>query len=140
DVRAPSEFAHGHIPGAHSLPIFDNDERAQVGTTYKEKGHAAAVLLGFDIVGPKWSGFIRGALEKAPEKKIAVHCWRGGMRSGAMAWTLDFYGFEVYQLEGGYKAYRNKVLSQFEKTYRLQLMGGMTGSGKTALLQELRRK
>jgi tRNA 2-selenouridine synthase len=137
DVRAPSEFAQGHIPGAHNLPIFSNEERAQVGTTYKQKGHDAAVLVGFDITGPKWSGFIKEALQHAPDKKIAVHCWRGGMRSGAMAWALDFAGFEVYIVVGGYKRYRNWVLEQFEKDYRLQLLGGLTGSGKTLLLQEL---
>lgn len=137
DVRSPAEYEHAHIPGAHNLPIFSNEERAQVGTTYKQQGHDAAVLLGFDITGPKWSGFIRQALQHAPEKKIAVHCWRGGMRSGAMAWALDFYGFEVYLLEGGYKRYRNYVLEQFDKEYRLQLLGGMTGSGKTVLLHAL---
>jgi tRNA 2-selenouridine synthase len=140
DVRAPAEFEQGHIPGAHSLPIFSNEERAQVGTTYKQQGHDAAVLLGFDITGPKWSGFVQQALQHAPAKKIAVHCWRGGMRSGAMAWALDFSGFDVYLLEGGYKAYRNRVLAQFEKEYSLQLIGGMTGSGKTALLQALGKK
>ncbi|NCI47194.1 tRNA 2-selenouridine(34) synthase MnmH [Sediminibacterium soli] len=140
DVRAPSEFEQGHIPGACSLPIFSNEERAQVGTTYKQQGHDAAVLLGFDITGPKWSGFIRQALDYAPDKKIAIHCWRGGMRSGAMAWALDFYGFEVLVVTGGYKTYRNWVLSQFEKTYALQLIGGMTGSGKTTLLHALADK
>jgi len=76
-------------------------------------------------------------MEMAPEKKIAVHCWRGGMRSGAMAWALDLYGFEVYQLEGGYKQYRKWVLNQFEATYSLFILGGMTGSGKTRILNEL---
>jgi tRNA 2-selenouridine synthase len=140
DVRAPSEFAHGHIPGAHNLPIFSNEERAQVGTTYKQQGHDAAVLLGFDITGPKWSGFIKEALGHAPDKKIAVHCWRGGMRSGAMAWALDFAGFEVWLVSGGYKSYRNWVLDQFAKEYPLQLLGGLTGSGKTVLLKELASK
>lgn len=140
DVRAPAEFAQGHIPGAYNLPIFSNEERAQVGTTYKQQGHDAAVLLGFDITGPKWSGFIKEVLQQAPDKKIAVHCWRGGMRSGAMAWALDFAGFEVYLVAGGYKRYRNWVLEQFEKKYPFQLIGGLTGSGKTALLQALNKK
>ena len=89
DVRTPAEFAQGHIPTAFNLPLFSNEERVQVGTTYKQESREAAILLGFDLAGPKWSGFIRTALEKAPGKKIAVHCWRGGMRSGAMAWALD---------------------------------------------------
>lgn len=140
DVRAPAEFQQGHIPGAGNLPIFNNEERAQVGTTYKQQGHDAAVSLGFDITGPKWSGFIEQARGLVPGKKLAIHCWRGGMRSAAMAWALDFSGFDVYVLEGGYKSYRNWALEQFAKTYPLQLVGGMTGSGKTTLLQELEKK
>jgi tRNA 2-selenouridine synthase len=109
-----------------------------VGTTYKQVGKDAAILLGFDLTGPKWSGFIRRALEIAPGKKIAVHCWRGGMRSGAMAWALNLYGFEVYVLEGGYKNFRKWVLDQFLLPHELFILGGMTGSGKTKILDELR--
>ena len=138
DVRTPAEFEHGHIPGAFNLPLFSDEERVSIGTTYKQAGKEAAILLGFDFTGPKWSGFIKQALEMAPEKKIAVHCWRGGMRSGAMAWALDLYGFEVYRVEGGYKQYRRWVLDQFEATYSLYVLGGMTGSGKTRILHELR--
>src|SRR5687768_7144340 len=138
DVRTPTEFEHGHIPGAFNLPLFSDDERAAIGTTYKQIGKEAAILMGFDFTGPKWSGFIRKALEMATEKKIAVHCWRGGMRSGAMAWALDLYGFEVFRLEGGYKQYRRWVQEQFEATYGLLILGGMTGSGKTRILTELR--
>jgi tRNA 2-selenouridine synthase len=138
DVRTPAEFEHGHIPGAFNLPLFSDEERVSIGTTYKHAGKEAAILLGFDLTGPKWSRFIRQALEKAPEKKIAVHCWRGGMRSGAMAWALDLFGFEVYRVEGGYKQYRRWVLDQFEATYALVVLGGMTGSGKTRILHELR--
>ncbi|WP_267296597.1 tRNA 2-selenouridine(34) synthase MnmH [Parachryseolinea silvisoli] len=137
DVRTPAEFAQGHVPGAFNLPLFSNEERITVGTTYKQVGKEAAILLGFDLTGPKWSGFIRQALAAAPQKKIAVHCWRGGMRSGAMAWALDLYGFEVYLLQGGYKQYRRWVLDQFEVTYALVVLGGMTGSGKTRILHEL---
>jgi tRNA 2-selenouridine synthase len=138
DVRTPAEFEHGHIPGAVNLPLFSNEERVKVGTTYKQAGREEAILLGFDLTGAKWSGFIKEALSIAPGKKIAVHCWRGGMRSGAMAWALDLYGFEVYVIEGGYKKYRNWVHHQFEKRYRLQILGGMTGSGKTRILRHLK--
>jgi len=137
DVRTPAEFAHGHVPGAFNMPLFSDEERVSIGTTYKQVGKEAAILLGFDFTGNKWSGFIRQAMEMAPGKKIAVHCWRGGMRSGAMAWALNLYGFEVYQLEGGYKQYRRWVLDQFETTYSLFVLGGMTGSGKTKILHEL---
>ncbi|MDB5018118.1 MAG: tRNA 2-selenouridine synthase [Mucilaginibacter sp.] len=138
DVRTPAEFEHGHIPGAFNLPLFSNEERVKVGTTYKQVGREEAILLGFDLTGAKWSGFIKEALLIAPDKKIAVHCWRGGMRSGAMAWALDLYGFEVYVIEGGYKKYRGWVHQQFENQYRLRILGGMTGSGKTRILQQLK--
>lgn len=137
DVRTPAEFAHGHMPGAFNLPIFSNEERVEVGTTYKQQGKEAAILLGFDLTGNKWSGFVRQALEMAPEKKIALHCWRGGMRSGAMAWALDLYGFEVFLVKGGYKSYRRWALEQFEEKYPLLVLGGKTGSGKTKILQQL---
>jgi len=139
DVRTPLEFAHASIPGAFNLPIFSNEERVLVGTCYKQKGREEAILLGFDLTGQKWSGFIKEALEIAPDKKILVHCWRGGMRSGAMAWALSLYGFEVSLLEGGYKRYRNWVLDQFKKEYPLMVLGGMTGSGKTNTLLELNK-
>jgi tRNA 2-selenouridine synthase len=137
DVRTPAEFSHGHMPGAFNIPLFSNEERALVGTTYKQAGKETAILLGFDLTGAKWSGFIRQALAIAPRKKIAVHCWRGGMRSGAMAWALDLYGFDVYLLEGGYKHYRRWVQRQFEETYQLWVIGGLTGSGKTKILHQL---
>ena len=137
DVRTPAEFEHGHIPGAFNLPLFSNEERAQVGTAYKQLGREDAILLGFELTGQKWAGFIRQALLIAPGKKISIHCWRGGMRSGAMAWALSLYGFEVLLIDGGYKSYRRWVLQQFELRYRLLVLGGMTGSGKTRLLQQM---
>lgn len=140
DARTPAEFAHGHIPGAVNLPLFSNEERVQVGTTYKQTGREEAILLGFDLAGPKWSGFIKDALAAAPHKRVAVHCWRGGMRSGAMAWALNLYGFEVFVITGGYKKYRAWVHQQFEKLYQLKILGGMTGSGKTRILHQLKNK
>lgn len=138
DVRTPAEFAKGHIVGAYNIPLFSDDERVQVGTTYKQQGREPAILLGFDLTGSKWSGFIKQTLEIAPGKKIALHCWRGGMRSGAMAWALNLYGFDVYLLEGGYKKYRRWVLDQFGQKYNLLILGGMTGSGKTQILHQLK--
>lgn len=138
DVRTPLEFDHAHITGAHNLPIFSNEERVKVGTTYKQRSREEAILLGFDLTGPKWSGFIQQALTIAPDKKILIHCWRGGMRSGAMAWALNLYGFEVYLLEGGYKKYRNWVLEKFSENYPIIILGGMTGSGKTQTLVKLK--
>ncbi|QNK63097.1 tRNA 2-selenouridine(34) synthase MnmH [Pedobacter sp. PAMC26386] len=137
DVRTPAEFEQGRIPGAFNIPIFTNEERVLVGTTYKQVGREQAILLGFDLTGNKWSDFIKQALEISPGKKICVHCWRGGMRSRAMAWALELYGFEVYLIEGGYKNYRRWCVTQFEIPYQLTVLGGMTGSGKTKLLHQL---
>jgi len=138
DVRTPAEFEQGHIPGAFNIPLFTNDDRVKVGTTYKQQGREQAILLGFDLVGDKWSGFIRQALDIAPGKKIALHCWRGGMRSGAMAWAFNLYGFEVFLLEGGYKSYRRLALDKFAETFNIYILGGLTGSGKTKVLHHLK--
>ncbi|MDB5123875.1 MAG: selU [Mucilaginibacter sp.] len=140
DVRTPAEFEQGHVCGGYNIPLFTNDERVQVGTTYKQVGREQAILLGFDLVGTKWSGYIKQALEIAPGKKVALHCWRGGMRSGAMAWALNLYGFDVYLLGGGYKKYRRWVLDKFGEKLNIVILGGLTGSGKTKVLLELKNK
>ncbi|WP_439880508.1 tRNA 2-selenouridine(34) synthase MnmH [Pontibacter sp. MBLB2868] len=137
DVRAPKEFEAGHIPTAHSFPIFDDEQRAKVGTAYKQQGHDPAVLLGLDLFGPRMSGFVKEATKLAKDKELLVHCWRGGMRSGAMAWLLDFSGFNVHLLQGGYKTYRHLVLEQFSLPRKLLILGGLTGSGKTDILPYL---
>ncbi len=140
DVRTPIEFGQGHIRSAYNLPIFSNEERVEVGTCYKQRGREEAILLGFDLMGPKWSGLIKRALKFAPTKRIAIYCWRGGMRSGAMAWALNMYGFDVYLLGGGYKKYRRWVLNTFTESFWLLILGGMTGSGKTNVLYELKNR
>lgn len=139
DVRAPKEYAAGHIPAAHSFPIFDDEQRAKVGTAYKQQGHDPAVLIGLDLFGPRMSGFVKEAGKLAKNKEVLVHCWRGGMRSGAMAWLLGFSGFEVYLLKGGYKAFRRLVQAEFERPRRLVILSGHTGSGKTDILPYLHR-
>lgn len=138
DTRTPAEYEKAHIPRAHSLPLLDNEERVKIGTTYKQVGREEAILQGFDLTGHKWRGFIEKALELAPNKKVAVYCWRGGMRSGIMAWILDLYGFDVIKITKGYKGYRNWVLDQFEKDYNIMVLGGMTGSHKTDILHEFK--
>lgn len=139
DVRSPGEFARGHIPGAVNVPLFENDERAVVGTLYKQAGRNAAVLEGLRIVGPKLAGIVERATALAPDRLIAVHCWRGGERSGSVAWLLDKAGFhEVLTLRGGYKAFRNHVLESFNNVPDLRILGGYTGTGKTETLRHLR--
>lgn len=139
DVRSPGEFAHGHIPGAHNHPLFTDAERAIVGTLYKQHGRDAAVLEGLRIVGPKLATIVERARAIAPEGRIRVHCWRGGERSGSVAWLLDKSGFaEVLTLKGGYKAFRNLVLTSFQEPIDIRVLGGFTGTGKTETLHLLR--
>ncbi len=140
DVRSPGEFEQGHIPGAISFPLFSNEERAQVGTCYKQKSREDAVELGFEIAGPKFVEFIRRARELAPDKRVRVHCWRGGMRSGAIAWVLDLAGFQTVTLEGGYKAFRRWVRRTVATPKPIILLGGMTGTAKTDILHALMQK
>ncbi|WP_080237978.1 tRNA 2-selenouridine(34) synthase MnmH [Spirosoma rigui] len=141
DVRSPGEYDHAHIPGAVSIPLFDNEERALVGTKYKNAGKDSAVLLGLDLVGPKLAGFVKQSKKLNPQtKEVLVHCWRGGMRSGSFAWLLDTAGLTASTLIGGYKAYRNAVLSAFAEPRNLIILGGKTGSGKTDILKELTRQ
>ena len=139
DVRSPAEFSHAQIPGAHSLPLFTDEERKEVGTAYKQQSREAAIKIGLDFFGVKMKSMVETA-ELLNSKTVLVHCWRGGMRSGAVAWLLDMYGFKVYTLAGGYKTFRNWVLKQFDKDYNLKILGGYTGSGKTVVLQELKNK
>lgn len=137
DVRAPREYGDGHLPGAVNIPLFDDEERARVGTAYKQQGREAAFLLGLDLVGPKMSGFVRRAAELSPKGKLLVHCWRGGMRSGSLATLWRQAGFQVVTLEGGYKAYRSYIRQELAQPWKLLLIGGMTGSGKTHILHAL---
>ena len=147
DVRSPSEYAHAHIPNAQSLPLFSDEERKVVGTAYKQMSRENAIKFGLDYFGPNMRKMVEkveslakvSAHEPQTSKKILVHCWRGGMRSGAVSWLLDLYGFQVFTLEGGYKAYRNWILQQFEKLYNFRIIGGFTGSGKTPLLYSLQQ-
>ncbi len=141
DVRSPQEYAQGHIPGAHNLPLFSDDERAQVGICYRHQGRPAAIQLGLGLVGPKLAvlgqELTRLARQNTP---LRLHCWRGGMRSGSIAWLASTLEVPVQLLEGGYKAYRRWVLDTFEQSWPLLVLGGRTGTGKTDLLLALQRQ
>jgi tRNA 2-selenouridine synthase len=143
DVRTPAEFERGHIPAARNLPLFTNEERAIVGTAYKQQSRQEAMLLGLDVVGGKMRPIVEAAQKlatAAQTRTLCVHCWRGGMRSGSVAWLLDLFGFKVFTLKGGYKAFRRYVLDSFTLPHRLVVLGGKTGSGKTHILHELQRR
>jgi len=137
DVRTPAEFEQGHIPGAYNIPLFTNEERAVVGTLYKKASKESALMKGLDFVGSKMSSFITEAKKIAPESKILIHCWRGGMRSASMAWLFKTAGFEAHTLYGGYKAYRNYIRKSFENQSQMVILGGYTGSGKTEILKHI---
>ncbi len=141
DVRSPGEFKQGHIPEAINIPLFTNDERAHVGTVYKQQSKETAIEIGYTYVNPKLNDFISSSLKIAPNKKVIIHCWRGGMRSQSFAKHLVENGFsDVKVIVGGYKSFRNLVLSDLEKPVPLEVLGGYTGSGKTQILQELKKR
>lgn len=137
DVRSPSEFVKGHIPGAYNIPLFSDEERAVVGTKYVQESRYNSVLAGLDFVGPKLSGFVNEVAKIAVDKKVLVYCWRGGMRSASMSWLFNLAGLNSKTLLGGYKSYRRYIKEFESKPLKLIILGGMTGSGKTELLHEL---
>lgn len=143
DVRSPQEYTHAHIPNALSMPLFNDEERKVVGTTYKQISREQAIKIGLDYFGPKMRRMvehIEELVKDSPSKQIVVHCWRGGMRSAAVAWLLDLYGFKVYTIIGGYKAFRTWVLDHLSKDRDYTILGGYTGSAKTEILQALKYK
>ncbi|MFZ2285770.1 MAG: tRNA 2-selenouridine(34) synthase MnmH [Bacteroidales bacterium] len=137
DVRSPGEYSYGHIPGAFNIPLFDDLQRAEVGTLYKKKGAEKAVLRGIDLAAPHMSEKLEQALELAHDRELLVHCWRGGMRSEAMAWLFTTGGIKPVLLEGGYKAYRNTILNDLGRSRKFIILGGLTGSGKTGILKHM---
>lgn len=154
DVRSPGEYNHAHIPGAFSVPLFTDEQRAIIGTAYTRESRKAAVDHGLEYFSGRmkkipedithlltdWKVKNDSSFSAARNPGLIIHCWRGGMRSEAVAWLLNLYGYNVYLLKGGYKSFRRWGLSQFDKHYSLKVIGGYTGSGKTDVLKELKRK
>jgi len=140
DVRSPAEYAEGHISGAINLPLFTDEERARVGTTYTKIGKYEAIDLGLDIVGPKMTQLTKKAKSIGKNGKLKIHCWRGGMRSEKMAWLFELVGLKVAVLAGGYKAFRNQLIEEFRNLNKLIVLQGPTGTGKTAILKELQKQ
>lgn len=133
------------------MPLFSDEERKQVGTAYKQQSREQAIKIGLDFFGPKMRKMVEKSEEilknkgsnssngLGPQNTILVYCWRGGMRSGAVSWLLDMYGFKVYTLAGGYKKFRHYVLDSFNLPFEVKVLGGYTGSGKTESLKELEK-
>lgn len=144
DVRSPSEFAEDHIPGAISLPVLDDEERARVGTIYKQQSPFLARKIGAALVFRNAAAHIEGplALHEGGWRPL-VYCWRGGQRSGALRWMLGEIGWRAEALEGGYRTYRRLVTEAlYEKPLGLSLvqLGGYTGTAKTELLNVLAKR
>jgi tRNA 2-selenouridine synthase len=138
DVRSPQEFADGTIPGSVNIPIFDDEERAMIGTLYKQVGVQAAKDKGLEIVSAKLPAFIR-SIDTLPGKK-AVFCWRGGMRSKTTATVLALMGIHTYRIIGGVRAYRRWVvqrLESFDLKPECIVLNGYTGTGKSQILRDL---
>jgi tRNA 2-selenouridine synthase len=148
DVRSPSEFRHAHIPGSINIPLFTDEERAVIGTLYKQKGRQEAVLRGLDFFGPKMKSLIHQVdsainiqeIGSLPESPMVLHCWRGGMRSASVAWLMNLYGFQVSTLHGGYKNFRKWVIDYLTQPFAFKILGGYTGSLKTRILRCMREK
>ncbi len=148
DVRSPIEFIQGHLPGAINLPLFSNDQRKEIGTTFKIKGRGEAIQLGLRYIGPEMHSLAnqlkkiarKGSQNDDDQSPIKIYCWRGGMRSSSVAWLANLVDLNPLLLEGGYKSYRRWVLQLFEDKLPLKLLGGKTGTGKTDLLVAMASK
>ena len=137
DVRSAGEFLAGTIPGAINIPLFDEDERSVIGTIYRHGGHEQAVATGFSYVAEKLTELL-AAFQPFHARNIAVFCARGGMRSRSVVNLLGQSGYKAFQLVGGYKKYRQDVLNCLDGFQpKLIVIHGLTGTGKTRILQKL---
>lgn len=144
DVRTPAEFAEDHIPGSINCPVLDNDQRIEIGTLYKQVSPFDAKKLGAAYVSENIAYHLRETFFDRPRNwRPLIACWRGGERSGAMTHVLRRIGWNAFQLEGGYKAYRRHVIAQLETLpteLQFVVVCGATGSGKSRVLQALARQ
>lgn len=141
DVRSPSEFREDHIPGAVNFPVLNDEERARVGTIYKQTSAFDAKKIGAALVARNIADHVERHFSDKPKNwRPLVYCWRGGSRSGAMTHILNQIGWRAQQLKGGYKAYRTMVLATLQTLpgrFRYRVICGPTGSGKSRLLAAL---
>lgn len=140
DVRSPSEYANGHIPGAINFPLFTDEERAEVGTLYKQVGPDEAMERGLTIAGGKMARWAHTAKQEFKDRELYLYCWRGGMRSNSLGWLFSQLGFVCFTMRGGYKAYRQLTLTEMARQRHYCVLGGFTGTGKTEILHILREK
>ncbi|MBO9435867.1 tRNA 2-selenouridine(34) synthase MnmH [Ruegeria sp. R13_0] len=144
DVRSPAEFAEDHLPGAINLPVLDNEERARVGTIYKQQSPFLARKLGAALVFRNAANHIEHRLSHHKGNwRPLVYCWRGGQRSGSFTWTLQQIGWQADVVDGGYRTYRRLVkeyLYDQPLPFQLIALDGFTGTAKTELLHHLDRR
>jgi tRNA 2-selenouridine synthase len=145
DVRSPSEHMAERVPGSINIPLLSDEERAVVGIIYKEQGELVARRHALSLIAPKVSPIIEQilSLQKQHGQQIVIYCWRGGLRSEAVASLLSIAGINCFRLTGGYKAWRRQVLNSFRNDrygFNAVVLHGLTGVGKTEILQELDRR
>ena len=143
DARSPAEFAEDRIPGAISCPVLDNEQRAIVGTVYKQQSAFEARRIGAAMVAENIAHHLKTCFQDKPKGwRPLVYCWRGGQRSGSFVTWLRLIGWDACQLEGGYKNWRRMVVAELEELpqrFDLRVICGATGSGKTRVLEALAR-
>ena len=141
DARSPAEYAEDHLPGAVNWPVLDNDERREVGTEHVQVSAFEARKIGAAKVATRIGALLQAQVQDKPRDwQPLVYCWRGGKRSGTLAWFLDQIGFRTTLVQGGYKAFREQVREQLATLplkFSYVVIAGRTGSGKTRLLQTL---
>jgi len=143
DVRTPLEYADDHIPGAVNVPLLSNEERVEIGTLYKQQGPHAARARGLELTAHRFPELVSTIALAAQGRPLLVYCWRGGLRSKTVTSILELTGHQALQLTGGYKSFRNHVsdyFNPFTPSAPLVVLHGMTGIGKTTLLQGLKEK
>lgn len=144
DVRSPCEFEAGRIPGSINVPLLSDEERTRVGIIYKQQGELLARQYALGIISPKIPRLVESVIScRTHRQALVIYCWRGGLRSEAVASVLSIAGYDCFRLSGGYKAWRTGVLQDFaadEHLSRSIVLHGLTGVGKTELLQALEKR
>ena len=142
DLRSPDEFHIDHIPGAINLPIFNDEERKEIGTLYCQINPIKAGYRGLEVVLPKVSGLLKQIEELTKTNQVILYCWRGGQRSKSLYMLAQAMQLDCHYLCGGYKAYRNHVVKYFKEEcpFSIFVLHGLTGVGKTEILQKIKNE
>lgn len=139
DVRSPCEHESERIPDSINIPLLSNEERASIGTIYAHKGEAIARREALRVIAPQIPAIVDQILAlRTPGRALVVHCWRGGLRSEAVASFLSVVGIDCFRLTGGYKAWRRQIVDDLNGgsfNFRAVTLHGLTGVGKTEILK-----